>query len=69
MDSVLSVLAMVAGLLLLGWLVGSGDTQGKRVGPGEAPPAQSLHAPAAPSESDEHGAPEVYVAKPSGSGL
>jgi hypothetical protein len=36
MDSVLSVLAMAGGLLILGWLVGPGNDQGKHARPGEA---------------------------------
>lgn len=44
MDSVLNVLAMVGGLLVLGWLVGSGDDQGKHARLGEEPPPERLHA-------------------------
>jgi hypothetical protein len=35
MDSVLSVLAMVGCMLVLGWLVGSGDEQGTHEQPQE----------------------------------
>lgn len=49
MDSVLSVLAVGGGLLVLGWLVGSG-LQGKDARPGEEPPAERLPAPAGPRE-------------------
>jgi hypothetical protein len=44
MDSVLSVLAMVGGFLVLEWLVGSGDEQGKYARSGEEPPPERLHA-------------------------
>jgi hypothetical protein len=44
MDSVLSVLAMVGGLLVLGWLVGSGDEQGKHARSVEEPPPEGSHA-------------------------
>ena len=37
MDSVVSVLAMVGCLLLLGWLVGSGNEQGAHERPREEP--------------------------------
>jgi hypothetical protein len=50
MDSVLSVLAMVGGFLVLGWLVGSGDEQGKYARSGEEPPPERLHA----QRSNEH---------------
>ncbi len=50
MDSVLSVLAMVGGLLVLWWLVGSGDEQGKHARPGEEPPPERLHAQSGPLE-------------------
>jgi hypothetical protein len=50
MDSVLSVLAMVGGLLVLGWLVGSGDEQGKHARPGEVPAPERFHARSEPFE-------------------
>jgi len=50
MDSVLSVLAMVGGLLLLAWLVGSGDEQGNRGRPREEPPRERAHAQSGPFE-------------------
>ena len=48
MDSVLSVLAMVGCMLVLGWLVGSGDEQGTR--PQEEPLAERSPAQAVPFE-------------------
>ena len=50
MDSVLSVLAMVGGLLVLGWLVGSGDEPGTHARPGEEPPLERVHAQSGPFE-------------------
>jgi hypothetical protein len=50
MDSVLSVLAMVGALLVLGWLVGPGDEQGKHARPGEEPPPERVHAQSGPFE-------------------
>jgi hypothetical protein len=43
MDSVLSVLAMVGGLLVLGSLVGSDDDQGKQARRREEPPPEGVH--------------------------
>jgi hypothetical protein len=48
MDSVLNVLAMVGGLLVLGWLVGSGDEQGPHGRPGAEPPPKQLEAQPGP---------------------
>ena len=42
MDSVLGVLAMVGSLLVLGWLVGSADEQGKHARRGEELPPERL---------------------------
>jgi hypothetical protein len=50
MDSLLSVLAMVGGLLVLGWLVGSGDEQGTHARPGEEPQPERPHVQADPFE-------------------
>jgi hypothetical protein len=50
MDSILNVLAMVGGLLVLGWLVGSGDEQGKQARAGADPPPERLHAQSGPFE-------------------
>lgn len=50
MDSALTVLAMVGGLLVLGWLVGSGDEQGKHARPREEPSPERLHARSEPFE-------------------
>jgi hypothetical protein len=40
MDDVLSVLGMAVGLLVLRWLAGSGDEQGKHARPAEEPPSE-----------------------------
>ena len=50
MDSVLNVLAMVGGLLVLGWLVGSGDEKGKRARPGQEPSRERLTVQSEPFE-------------------
>ena len=50
MDSVLSVLAMVGCLLVLGWIVGSGKEPGTLAGPGEDPSPEHLHAKSGPFE-------------------
>jgi hypothetical protein len=50
MDSVLSVLAMVGALLVLGWLVGTGDEQGKHPRRGDEPQPERLHAQWGPFE-------------------
>ena len=50
MDSVLSILAMIGGLLVLGWLVGSGDEQGQHARPGEEPPPERFHTRSEPFE-------------------
>jgi len=50
MDSILNVLAMVGGLLVLGWLVGSGDEQGKQARAGDAPPPEGLPVQSGPFE-------------------
>jgi len=59
MDSVLSVLAMVGGLLVLGWFAGSGDEQGKQERPEEEPPPERLHDQSGPCE----GAMNTYAPK------
>ena len=50
MDSVLSVLAMVGCLLVVGWLVGSGKEPGTLAGPGEDPSPEHQHAKPGPFE-------------------
>jgi hypothetical protein len=50
MDSVLSVLAMVGCLLVLGWIVGSGKEPGTLGRPGEDPSPEHLHAKSGPFE-------------------
>ncbi len=50
MDSILNVLAMVGGLLVLGWLVGSGDEQGNQARAGNDPPPERLHVQSGPFE-------------------
>ena len=50
MDSVLSVLAMVGCMLILGWLVGSGDEQGTHERPQEEPLPERSRAEARPFE-------------------
>ena len=50
MDSVLNVLAMVGGLLVLGWLVGSDDEQGKHARLGEEPSPERLTVQSEPFE-------------------
>lgn len=50
MDSVLNIPAMVGGLLVLGWLVGSRDEQSKGARPGEGPSPDGLHAQSEPFE-------------------
>ena len=44
LNSVLNVLAMAVGLLVLGWLLGSDDKQGKHEGSPEELPLERLHA-------------------------
>jgi hypothetical protein len=44
-SNVLSVLAMVACLLVIGWLVGSSDEQGQHARPEEEPPPKRLRTP------------------------
>lgn len=49
MDGLLNVLAMIGALLVLGWLVGSGDEQGKPA-PREELSPERLQAQSEPSE-------------------
>ena len=55
MDSLLSVLAMVGGLLVLGWLIGSDDgsddEQGKHARASEEPPSERSPASSGPVET------------------
>jgi hypothetical protein len=46
----LSILAMVGCLLLLGWLVGSGEEQGQHARPEEEPSEGRAHARSEPFE-------------------
>jgi hypothetical protein len=50
MDSLLNVLAMVGALLVLGWLVGSGDEQGEPAPAREELSPKRLQAQSEPSE-------------------
>lgn len=50
MDSVLSVLAMVGALLVLGWLIGPGDEHGKHARAEDKPQPERLHAQSGPFE-------------------
>ena len=59
MDSVLSILAMVACLLVLGWLVGSGDEPGKHARPHRAEPQPS------PPSSSPGSRPGLVIESPS----
>jgi hypothetical protein len=44
-SNALSILAMVGCILLLGWLVGSGDAQGQDARPEEVPPPEGVRTP------------------------
>jgi hypothetical protein len=50
MDSILSILAMVGCLLVLGWLVGSGDEPGTHARPGGEPLPERSHTQSSPFE-------------------
>ena len=50
MDSLLSILAMVGGLLLLGWIVGSSQAQVKDALPGGEPQPEGVPAHSGPFE-------------------
>ena len=50
MDSVLSVLAMVGCLLVLGWIVGSGKEPGTLAGSGDDSSSEHLTAKSGPFE-------------------
>ena len=49
-SNVLSILAMIGSLLLLGWLVGSGDGRGQHARPEDEPTEGRAHARSGPFE-------------------